>query len=99
MELRDALLKARRLLRPSGEIAVVGLSANRTVGDFLWSAACLPAVRIGSALHRETRDVGVLVAEPRESLDDIRRVVDDVLPGAEIRRALYYRYLLRWSKP
>lgn len=97
MDLRSALLAARGLLRPSGEIAVVGLSANRTVRDWLWSAACVPAVRIGSRLHHETSDVGVVAAEPRESLDDIRRVTNDVLPGARIRRALYYRYLLRWQ--
>jgi 2-polyprenyl-3-methyl-5-hydroxy-6-metoxy-1,4-benzoquinol methylase len=97
MDLRTSLLKARQLLRPSGEIAVVGLSANTSVRDWLWSAACLPAVQIGSRLHAETRDVGVPVADPREGLDDIRRVSEDALPGVDIRRALYYRYLLRWQ--
>ncbi len=96
MDLRSSLLKARQLLRPAGEIAVVGLSANTTVRDWLWSAACLPAVQIGSWLHAETRDIGVPVAEARENLAEIRRVADDVLPGADIRRGLYYRYLLRW---
>ncbi|MCV7149812.1 class I SAM-dependent methyltransferase [Mycolicibacterium pyrenivorans] len=99
MELRESLLKARQLLRPSGEIAVVGLSANKTPGDWLWSAACLPAVRMGSWLHAETRDIGVPVAEARESLREIRHIVGDVLPGAVVRRGLYYRYLLRWRKP
>lgn len=98
-DLRSSLVKARRLLRPSGEIAVVGLSANKTVGDWVWSAAVLPAVRIGSWLHAEIRDIGVPVADARENLAEIRSVVDDVLPGAHIRRALYYRYLLRWQKP
>lgn len=98
MPLRAALLKARELLRPTGEIAVVGLSANTTVQDWLWSAAYLPAVRIGSWLHRETRDIGVAIAEPREGLGEIRRVADEVLHGAQVRRALYYRYLLRWQK-
>lgn len=96
MDLRASLAKARGLLRPAGEIAVVGLSANRTVRDWIWSATCLPAVRIGSWLQRETRDIGVPVTQPRESLGEIRRVVGDVLPGADIRRGLYYRYLLRW---
>ena len=70
MDLRSSLLKARRLLRPSGEIVVVGLSANKTVRDWLWSAACLPMVRIGSWLHAETRDIGVPVAEARKSRRD-----------------------------
>jgi 2-polyprenyl-3-methyl-5-hydroxy-6-metoxy-1,4-benzoquinol methylase len=96
MDMRAALTKARGLLTASGEIAVVGLSANKTLRDWLWSGLCLPAVRLGSCRHRETRDIGVAVAEPAESLDEIRQVAEEVLPGATIRRALYYRYLLRW---
>jgi 2-polyprenyl-3-methyl-5-hydroxy-6-metoxy-1,4-benzoquinol methylase len=96
MDLRTALLRARTLLRPDGEIAVVGLSANTTVTDWLWAGATLPLVRIASALHRETRDVGVATTPPREGLAEIRRTAQDVLPGVRLRRALYYRYLLRW---
>lgn len=98
MDLRSSLVKARELLRPSGEIAVVGLSANKSLGDWLWSAACLPAVRIGSYLHAEIRDIGLPMKDAHENLAEIRRVACDVLPGAHIRRALYYRYLLRWQK-
>lgn len=95
MDTRDALVRARGMVNPGGTIAVVGLSANKTVRDWIWSALCLPAVRIGSRRYSEVADIGVAVADPRESLDEIRRVAGDVLPGAEIRRALYYRYLLR----
>jgi hypothetical protein len=49
-------------------------------------------------MHSETRNIGVVVKDPQESLDGIRRAVDHVLPGASARRALYYRYLLRWSR-
>ncbi|MBX7456401.1 class I SAM-dependent methyltransferase [Mycolicibacterium sp. 3033] len=99
LELRPTLATARGMLRPGGEFAVVGLSANTTVADWMWSALCLPAVRLGSRWHRETRDIGVTVAEPRENLADIRRTASEVLPGVTIRRALYYRYLMRWTKP
>ena len=98
MDLRASLLKARRLLRPSGEIAIVGLSANKTLWDWTLSGLCLPIVRIGSKLYHETRDIDVLTALPRENLDEIRQVADEVLPGADVRRALYYRYLLRWRQ-
>lgn len=97
MDSRVALIRARGMLNPGGTIAVVGLSANKTAGDWIWSALCLPAVRVGSWRHSEVPDIGVAVADPRESLDEIRRVAGDVLPGAVIRRALYYRYLLRWT--
>jgi 2-polyprenyl-3-methyl-5-hydroxy-6-metoxy-1,4-benzoquinol methylase len=97
MDLRASLHKARNLLTPMGEIAVVGVSANKSVRDWIWAGMCLPAARIGSWLHSETRDIGVVVKDPQEGLDDIRRAVNDVLPGASVRRALYYRYLLRWA--
>jgi 2-polyprenyl-3-methyl-5-hydroxy-6-metoxy-1,4-benzoquinol methylase len=96
MDLRTSLQKARSLLTPTGEIAVVGISANKTARDWVWAAMCVPFARIGSWLHSETRDVGLVMTDPAEGLDDVRSVVDDVLPGASIRRGLYYRYLMRW---
>jgi hypothetical protein len=98
MDLRTSLVKARDLLTPTGEIVAVGCCANKTVRDWVWSAMCVPAARIESLLHSETRNIGVVVKDPQESLDDIHRTVDHVLPGASVRRALYYRYLLRWSR-
>ncbi|MGK2853688.1 MAG: hypothetical protein ACSLE3_06195 [Microbacteriaceae bacterium] len=79
LDTRAGLTRTRTLLNPGGTIAVVGLSANKAPRDWAWSAACLPAVRIGSWRHSEVRDVGVAV-------------------GAVIRRARYYRYLLRWTQ-
>jgi 2-polyprenyl-3-methyl-5-hydroxy-6-metoxy-1,4-benzoquinol methylase len=96
LPLRESLQKARQMLRPGGELAVVGISANKTIADWTWAGLCTPPARIGSWLHRETRNIGVLVAQPRESLAEIRRVAGDVLPGAVIRRGLYYRYRLHW---
>jgi 2-polyprenyl-3-methyl-5-hydroxy-6-metoxy-1,4-benzoquinol methylase len=98
MDLRASLVKARELLTPTGEITVVGCSANKTVRDSVWSAMCLPAARIGSWLHSETRNIGVVVTDPEEGLDDIRRIADEVVPGASVRGGLYYRYLLRWKR-
>ncbi len=97
MDLRPTLSRARDMLTPTGEIAVVGLSADKSIPDWLWAVACVPAVLVGSRLHRETRDIGVVVTEPQDSLSEIRRTVGEVLPGASVRRALYYRYLMRWA--
>jgi 2-polyprenyl-3-methyl-5-hydroxy-6-metoxy-1,4-benzoquinol methylase len=96
MDLWASLVKARKLLTPSGEIAVVGCAANKTVREWVWSGMSVPAARVGSWLHSETRDIGVVVHDPTEGLDDIRKTVDEVLPGASVRRPLYHRYLLRW---
>jgi 2-polyprenyl-3-methyl-5-hydroxy-6-metoxy-1,4-benzoquinol methylase len=37
MDLRTTLARARGVLTPSGEIAVVGMSANESAWDWLWS--------------------------------------------------------------
>jgi 2-polyprenyl-3-methyl-5-hydroxy-6-metoxy-1,4-benzoquinol methylase len=97
MDLHATLLRARQMLTPTGEIAVVGLSANKSIADWLWAVGFLPAVLVGSRLHRESSDIGVTLTNPRESLSEIRRTVGEVLPGSSVRRALYYRYLLRWT--
>ncbi|MCT1477250.1 bifunctional 2-polyprenyl-6-hydroxyphenol methylase/3-demethylubiquinol 3-O-methyltransferase UbiG [Microbacterium sp. p3-SID336] len=99
MDLRPTLAKTARLLRPGGTLAVVGLAANRSAGDWILSALAVPWVRLGSALHRESRDIGVATAAPRESLAEIRTTAETVLPGVRVRRGLYYRYLLSWTKP
>jgi 2-polyprenyl-3-methyl-5-hydroxy-6-metoxy-1,4-benzoquinol methylase len=97
MDLRTSLARARDMLAPGGEIAVVGLSANKSAWDWAWSACCLPAVTVADRLHRATPDIGVVMVDPRESLREIRCTTVEVLPGAVIRRGLYYRYLLRWA--
>ena len=98
LPLRAALQKAREMLRPAGKLAVIGLSANKSVTDWVWAGLCTPAAYAGSLLHRETRNIGVAVADPRESLAEIRQTATEVLPGAGIRRGLYYRYRLLWQK-
>ena len=62
------------MLRPGGELAIVDLSANKSIADWTWAGLCTPVARMGPWLHRETRNIGVLVAEPGESLGEIRRV-------------------------
>lgn len=99
LDLAAALPKARSLVSPGGELIVVGLAANKTAIDWIISGLMLPFVRLGSSMHHETRDVGVAAVEARESLGELRATVQRELPGASIRRALYYRYLLRWRKP
>jgi 2-polyprenyl-3-methyl-5-hydroxy-6-metoxy-1,4-benzoquinol methylase len=95
--LAATLDKARQMLRPGGELAVVGLSANKTAADWAWAGLCVPAALVGSLLHRETRDIGVAIADPRESFGEIRRAAGAVLPGVSIRRGLDYRYRMHWS--
>jgi 2-polyprenyl-3-methyl-5-hydroxy-6-metoxy-1,4-benzoquinol methylase len=98
MDTRTGLTKARTLLRPHGELIVVGLSVNRSAFDWGLSALLLPAITVMGVIHRERRDPGVVIVDPKEHLSEIRSVADDVMPGSSLRRGLYYRYILRWTK-
>jgi SAM-dependent methyltransferase len=99
LDLAAALAKARSLLSPGGELIVVGLAANKSAIDWIVSGLMLPFARLGSSMHNERRDIGVAAIRARESLSELRATVQRELPGASIRRAVYYRYLLRWRKP
>jgi len=99
MDLRHSLLKMRRFLAPGGRLLVVGLAANKSLSDFVISGLLVLPIRIMDRIHGGMRDPGVRIAEPKESLSEIRQAANEVLPGAFIRRRFYYRYLLAWSKP
>lgn len=98
VDLRAGLARARSLVAPGGRLVVVGLAANRTALDRIVSGLTVPVARIMGALRRET-DPDVVLAEPAESLAEIRGVARELLPGVRIRRGLYYRYVLTWERP
>jgi len=99
MDLQSSLAKAKSLLRPGGTLMIVGLARNGSAVDWLLAGLSLPLLRLGSSLHGEIRDIGVPVAEPVETMDEIRALAGKLLPGVRIRRGLYYRYLLSWTRP
>lgn len=96
MNFEEALRKARSLLNPEGTIAVIGLARNETWRDYLWDGICLPIVMVSSVIHREISTPPAPITAPRMSLGEIKRQASQILPGARIRRGLYYRYLLDW---
>lgn len=99
IDLTSALRKAADLLRPSGTLLIVGLAANRSPTDWVLAGLSVPIARIGSLVHHETRATIAPTVHATESLSDIRCAATEFLPGSKIRRGLYYRYLLRWTKP
>ncbi|AKK07106.1 Methyltransferase domain [Corynebacterium mustelae] len=96
MNFEAALRKARSLLNPGGTIAVIGLARNNTLLDYLWDGIWLPIVRLSSVVHREIDVPPAPIVAPRMSLGEIKQTALNILPGAHIRRGLYYRYLLNW---
>lgn len=97
MDREAALRKARDLLSPGGLLLVVGLAKPKGLVDYLTEILRVIPAAVGSALRGES-DPGVPIREPELSLRELRKIVKALLPGAAIRRGLYYRYLLRWQK-
>jgi SAM-dependent methyltransferase len=97
LQLRPALIRLRKLLKPGGVLAIVGLYRGETLTDSAVAAVAFPVSWI-FRLVRGYADVGAPVQEPRETLAEIRRECDLLLPGATLRRRLLFRYSLIWRK-
>lgn len=104
LPLEASLLRVRELLAPGGRFLVVGLARPSTRGDLLWEAASVLTNPLIGAM-KQPRPVAhppqpaYPVAEHRETLAEVRAAAARVLPGAQIRRHLAFRYTLSWEKP
>lgn len=96
MDFRQALENAKHQLCPGGIILIVGLSANKTIFDWIISSLKFPIVKILDWKHRLSDSPSVPVVEPTLNLAEIREIVSEELPGATIRHGVLYRYLLSW---
>ena len=104
MPLRPALTRLAGLLRPGGALVVVG-HYRATPADLPLELLRLPAnAAVGAVLALrgaagKPDDEEMPVLPPTDTLADVRSVVREVLPGATLRRALFWRYLLTWRHP
>lgn len=97
LPLEPALKRFAELLRPGGVLAVIGLARASEPMDYLFAAASVPAHWVLRWLRGNT-DVGAPLQDPKETFRDIRLACDAVLPDAELRRLLLFRYWLTWRK-
>jgi SAM-dependent methyltransferase len=107
--LDDTLARIPRLLAPGGRLLIVGLARVNSLPDVavdLISLAANPA--IGFVKHpRAARPAaesgagqpGMPVKDPVTTLAEIAAAARAHLPGATVRRRLFFRYTLRWDKP
>jgi len=98
MDFAAALAKMASILRPGGRLAVVGLAANGSPGDWIIGAAGVPA----NLWYRRVRgesDPGAPVLAPDMTWSQVRSTAARVLPGVRYRRHLLWRYSLTWTKP
>ncbi|MFC8081564.1 class I SAM-dependent methyltransferase [Streptomyces sp. NPDC057340] len=102
----DALDTFRRHLAPGGTLVVVGLYRPRTATDhLLGAAAVLPNAVIGWLKNRGRPAAAPptsMTARTRPadmSFSDITAAAHTLLPGARVRRRLFWRYTLVWRRP
>jgi 2-polyprenyl-3-methyl-5-hydroxy-6-metoxy-1,4-benzoquinol methylase len=98
LPLEPALERFSELLRPGGVISVIGLYRLRTLVDFSYGCAAIP-MSWWWRLTRTYEEVAAPIRDPEQTLQEIARSVDRVLPGATLERRLLFRYLLVWRKP
>ncbi|MFD8378195.1 class I SAM-dependent methyltransferase [Streptomyces sp. NPDC059679] len=101
----QTLAAFRRHLAPGGTLVIVGLSRAQTPVDYSLDVLAIPAnAAIGWLKNKgrpSPRPVSMTApTRPADmTFDDIVREARNVLPGARLRRRLFWRYTLVWHRP
>ena len=100
----DALSVFRRHLAPGGTLVVLGLSRPTTPGDYLLGVVAGPLNAATGWLKNKGRtaprpvSMTALTRSADMSFPGIVREARAVLPGARLRRRLFWRYTLVWHR-
>lgn len=103
LDCEAALSVVRRMLAPGGRFLAVGLAVPCSVRDHLWDvASVITNPIIGYIKHpwpSRPRHPSFPVRDPTMSFDELREVLDIVMPGATLRHHLGFRHTIAWTKP
>lgn len=102
LPLRAALEKARSLLAPQGTLVIIGCYRPVTAADRAVEVLATPAnmaMGLWKTRWQEQARVSMSarIAPITTTLPEIREEAARVLPGASIRRRLFWRYSLTWK--
>jgi 2-polyprenyl-3-methyl-5-hydroxy-6-metoxy-1,4-benzoquinol methylase len=98
LPLEPALERFKSLVRPRGTLALIGLYRLSTLTEIAYAHVAVPV----SAWHRVTKGsapVGAPVQDAKETFAEVQAAAERILPSAEFRRLLLFRYALLWHKP
>ena len=104
LPLAGALTTLRAQLCPGGTLIIVGCYRTNSRVDRMVDAVAIPANVIMGMLVSD-RSSGARVAmiaptaSPQTTLNEIKSVAAQILPGARIRRRLFWRYSLIFTAP
>lgn len=105
LDAEAALGAVKRLLAPGGRLLAVGLAVPRSFHDHLWDIASMVTNPvIGYIKHPwpsrlQPQHPPFPVRDPTMSFDELREVLDIVMPGATARHQLGFRHTIAWTKP
>ncbi|MET9628433.1 class I SAM-dependent methyltransferase [Lentzea sp. NPDC006480] len=105
LPLREGLTRLAELTKPGGTLIIVGLYMMSTNTDRAMELVTLPAnavVGVAKALNGtggKPHDTEMPVVMTAPTLPEIRSVAAEIVPGARIRRHVFWRYSLVWRAP
>ncbi|SDH10932.1 Methyltransferase domain-containing protein [Lentzea fradiae] len=105
LPLREGLARLAALTAPGGLLVVVGLYRLSTPADRAVEAFTLPANAV-VGLAKAVRGTGGKPHDPEmpmvmtaPTLPEIRAAAAEIVPGARVRRRVFWRYSLVWRAP
>ncbi|MGW4563498.1 class I SAM-dependent methyltransferase [Streptomyces sp. NPDC004561] len=100
------LTRLRRELAPGGTLAVVGCARAASPADHALGLVSIPLNALTGWVKNRGRPASgrpvsmtALTRDPEMSFDEIAREARLLLPGARLRRRLFWRYTLVWRAP
>jgi SAM-dependent methyltransferase len=107
LPIEETLLKMRGALRIGGTLAILDLYQSAGLADALAGIVAIPVSLVlrfvKAGRFREPRHVRAAWAEHGRNdtyptMAQVRRICERVLPGAEVRKHLLWRYSIIWRK-
>lgn len=100
MNMSEAVCRAKSLLAENGVLLVVGLARPSGIFDWVVEAARIIPSKIISLLKQNitTEELQMDVSYAFPTMNEVRQICHEHLPGASVRYGLHYRYLLKWEK-
>lgn len=102
----EALTRFREELAPGGTLVVIGCARTEGPSDTALSLASVPLNVVAGWLKNHGRpalprpvSMTAPVREPEMTFTEIVREARRILPGARLRRRLFWRYTLVWRAP